>query len=56
MWNKYLRPGVGGLIDGVIRTYFVATLGSKLRLNEGSVGGTLVGIAGGETQVAALVQ
>ena len=32
----------------------MSALGSKLGVNKGSVGGTVVGLAGGETCVAAL--
>ena len=37
-------------------TSFVSTLGSKLGISEGSIGGTLVGRLGVETDVEALGQ
>ena len=47
MWNTYLRYGGGGMICGVLVTSFVSEPGSKLRLNEGYVGGNVVGLSGG---------
>ena len=49
MWNTCLRSGGGGLLSGGLVTYFVSMNGSKLGVRDGSVGGTLVSISGGET-------
>ena len=44
------------MICGVLVTSFVSEPGSKLRLNEGYVGGNVVGLSGGQTDAVALVQ
>ena len=56
MRNKFLRSGGVGLLDGGLGTSFVSVLGIKLVVNEGTIGGTLVGLPGGETAMSALGQ
>ena len=55
-WLGLVR-GIGQLIvEGVTGNVFLSAHGIKLRLSEGSVGRTLVGLARRETDVSALVQ
>ena len=54
--NTCLRAGGGGLLVGGLGTYFVSAHGIKLGVSKGPIDRTLVGLEGGETYVAALVQ
>ena len=51
-----LRSGGGLLLGGGLVTSFVSPHGNKLEVSEGFVRGTLVGITGGETDVAGMFQ
>ena len=51
-----LRLGCGGLLVGGMGTSFASTLESKIGVNKGSGGRTMVGILGKETDVASLGQ
>ena len=56
MWNKCLRSGGSGIIRGGLGTSFVSADGSILVVIKGSVVWTMVGISGGEIDVAYLGQ
>ena len=56
MWNSCLRSGGGVILGRGLGTSFVSALGRKLGVSKGSVGRTVVGLAGMETYVAALGQ
>ena len=56
MLDVCLRSGGGVLLGGGLGTYFVSANGSKPVVSKGSVGGSMVGITGGETYVATLTQ
>ena len=51
MWNTCLRSGGAGLLVGGLGAYFVSVHGSKLEVSEESIGGNLVVISGGETDL-----
>ena len=56
MWNTCLRSGGGVILGGGLVIFFLSINGSKIRLIEGYISGNLVGIEGGDTRVAVLVQ
>ena len=55
MRNTYLRPGGDGLLGGGLGTSFVSEVGSKIGLNKGYRGRTLVDLER-DTDVEALGQ
>ena len=56
VWNTYMRSRGGGLLGGGVGTSFVSVSGSKLGVIKGYVGGTMVGIEGGNNYFSVLRQ
>ena len=56
MWNTCLRSGGGGIIGVGLGNSFVCAHGSKIGVSKGSVGRTIVGLAGGEKYLTAMGQ
>ena len=54
MCNTCLISGGGGLLGRGMGTSFVYALGSKLGLNKGYIGVTMVSLSGGKTHVEVL--
>ena len=49
MWNICLRSGGGEILGGGLVSSLFSAHGIKLGFIKGCVGGTLIGISGGET-------
>ena len=56
MWNICLRSGGGEMLGVLLGSSFVSTRVSKLGVVNGYVGRTMFVLAGGDTDVAVLVQ